>query len=414
MISAPNHLLQLSGSKLFGFLIITLLGLACTPKVITKPRTTTSTQNADPVAKAKEIETFSEAKVAVLIPFDLASYDLKTLSRTQLKSADMAIDFYQGLLMGFDKASESGFNFKLDVFDTRDDIDRVGTLTNNMALKNSNLIIGPVFPAQVKAITKFAIANDKPIVSPLAASTPSDFDNPTLISTVANISVHAQNIAEYIGSHFNASSSVAVLINTKKASDEDYAAPIRNYLAKKYPTLLVQEFSSTQVFETKMMRNKNYAVVLCSDDGRFVSPSLSKLYRLKNLPKDAYSIQVFGHPNWTKQNYNIEQLQSLNTIVSSSFYVDYQNSSTKQFITDFKTKNKLEPSEYAFRGYDVGVYFGTLLAKHGKVFLDFITKDSYKGLHNKFDFSYNPKAGYFNNHVYLMRYRNMSIQPIND
>jgi ABC-type branched-subunit amino acid transport system substrate-binding protein len=70
----------------------------------------------------------------------------------------------------------------------------------------------------VKYISNFSIANKLTIVSPLAASKPSDFNNPNLVSVVNNIDQHGAKIADYIASHYTSSKTIVVLINPKKNS----------------------------------------------------------------------------------------------------------------------------------------------------------------------------------------------------
>ena len=118
-----------------------------------------------------------------------------------------------------------------------------------------------------------------------------------------------------------------VLINPKKTADEQFAAPIKQRIKEKYPSYIIQEFTTTYAFETRMIKGKKYAVIICSADMGFVNPSIDKIFKLKNLKTGGYDLNLFGHPNWAKQNYNVAQLQNLNTIISTSYVIDYKSSS---------------------------------------------------------------------------------------
>lgn len=397
--------------KFFIFILI-VFAAACSPKikpVVNKP----AVSKPDPQNVAKPVKKFTEASISLMLPFKLDQLNLKTATKAQVENADMAIDFYQGVKMGIDSASSLGLNFKLNVFDSRDDNDQLAVILKKEALKQSNLIIGPVFPDGVNYITDFALSNDMPIVSPLAASKPSDFNNPKLISIVNNIDQHGAKIADYIATKYQSEQTIVVLINPKKTADEQFAAPIRERFKEKYPSFIVQEFTTTYAFETKMIKGKKYAVVICSSDMGFVNPSIDKLFKLKNLKIGGYEINLFGHPNWSKQNYNVNQLQNLNTIITTSYLVDYKNISVINFIKKYRVKFNFEPSEYSFKGFDIGFYFGKLLVKHGANYLDFITKEKYKGLHNSFEFAFNPEFGYYNIDLMLVQYRNSTLNRIN-
>ncbi len=405
MISVRNRQQLLSGNKLLSLLAFIVVFAACSPK-ITKP---VATAPAKPVEQ-KPVAKFTQGNISVFIPFQLNQFNLKTVTKAQIGKADMALDFYQGLMLGIDSAANEGLNFKVNVFDSRDDNSQLAALTKREAVKSSNLMIGPIFPDGVKYMSQFSEANKMPMVSPLAASKPTEFNNPYLISVVNNIEQHGVRLADYIAKQYKADQSIVVLINTKKSSDEQFAAPIRKQFAQKHPSFVVQEFTSTFIFETKMVKGKKYAVILCSDDAPFVSPSLTKLYRLKNVA--GYPIQLFGHPNWAKQTYSIDQLQNLQTVLSSSYYIDYKSKPVVDFIKAYRAKYEFEPTEYAFKGFDTGYYFGKLMAKHGLSYLDFLVKENYKGLHNDFDFGYDAEYGFYNKHLMLLQYKNTSLSQI--
>ncbi|HTM99691.1 MAG TPA: ABC transporter substrate-binding protein [Pedobacter sp.] len=394
---------------------LAVVTVACSPKV-----SPVKTPPAKPVPResassgpVKPVQKFTEANVSLLIPFKLNQLNLETATKAQIERADMAIDFYQGVKMGIDSAASFGLNFKVNVYDTKDESTQLLSLTKKEELVNSNLVIGPVFPEGVKNFTNFAISNDLAMVSPLAASRPADFNNPKLISIVNYIDQHGEKIAGYIGAKFQAANSIVVLINPKKTDDEEFAAPIRAFFKQKYPTLIVQEFASAYTFETRMIKGKKYAVIVCSSDIGFVTPTIDKLAKIAKLRAQDYQFYLFGHPNWLKQNYNINQLQTLNTIISTSYSVNYKDANVISFVKKYRANFNFEPSEYSIKGFDIGFYFGKLLAKHGKNYLDFITKDKYKGLHNSFNFGYSPLYGYFNKDLMLLAYKNLTLNLIN-
>jgi ABC-type branched-subunit amino acid transport system substrate-binding protein len=402
---------MINSSKFFFFLIVIGIISACSPRVV----------NTAPPTKEKPLESkvekpvkrFTEANISLLIPFKLDQFNPATATKAQVDRAAMAIDFYQGVLMGMDSAASYGLNYKINVFDTKDENSQLATLFKKESLRTSNLIIGPVFPEGVKYATNFAMANNLVMVSPLAASKPSEFNNPRLISVVNNIDQHGEKIADYIAKRYIAKETIIVLINPRKTADEQFAAPIRMRLKLKHPQFIVQEFTSAYAFETRMIKEKQYVVIICSSQLSFVAPSIDKLYKLKNLKTGGYAIDLIGHPNWAKQNYNVDQLQELKTIISSSYTIDYKNQAVINFIKKYRSRYNFEPSEYSFKGFDIGFYFARLIARHGPDYLDYLTKDKYTGLHNSFDFEFDPKYGYFNAELMLLQYKNLTLTIVN-
>ncbi len=112
--------------KFFIFIFIVFVA-ACSPKikpVVNKPIVT----QPEPQNVAKPVKKFTEASVSLLLPFKLNQINLQTATKAQVENADMAIDFYQGVKMGIDSASSLGLNFKLNVFDSRDDNDQLAVI----------------------------------------------------------------------------------------------------------------------------------------------------------------------------------------------------------------------------------------------------------------------------------------------
>ncbi|MCX2450965.1 amino acid ABC transporter substrate-binding protein [Pedobacter sp. PLR] len=408
MISVQNHPLQLSGNKYWLIICIAFLFSACSPK-IRKP----ANKKPDGQGKEKEVEKpverFTQANISLLIPFRLNEINLKTATKAGVDKAAMAIDFYQGFKLGIDSAASLGLNFNLNVYDTRDTNAQIDGLLSKGTLTYSNLLVGPVFPQGIKHITPYSIARNIPVISPLAATHPKEFNNPNLISVVNNIDLHAAKIVNYVAKNYSPENTIVVLINPKSTSDEVVAAPLREYFKVNNKAFVLQEYPSVYSLETKMQKDKKYVLIVTSADRKFVVPTLDRLMKIKSK---GFDLNLFGHPDWIKQNYNVDKLQALNTSITASYHVNYHSPATLQFIKKYRAAYRFEPSEYSFKGFDIGFYFGKLFAEHGADYLKYLTREKYEGLHNTFDFYHDEKLGYINTSLMLLRYKNFAINIV--
>lgn len=409
MILVQNRQLQLSGNKFWQLIFICFCLSACSPKARTNKSVKKEPEAKEsPVAKADQ--KLTEATVSLLVPFNANAQKTKSGNKAELEKSAMAIDFYQGFKMGIDSAAAKGLNFRLKVLDTKDNNAQLASLIAAGKLSSSNLIVGPVFPDGQKFISNYSIANHIPVISPLAASHPDEFTNPNLISIVNNIDLHAQKIADYIVAEFDPAKTVIVLINTRKSTDEMLAKPFRDYFQKgKGIKYAFQEYSSVYAMEAKTVPGKGYLVLLASSDRQFVIATLDKLVKMKG---SGTQINLFGHPNWTKQNYSTEKLQLLNTKITSSYTVDYKNAAVIDFVKKYRKHNGFEPSEYSFKGFDIGYYFGKLLSEHGVNYVKYLPEEKYKGLHNSFIFVKDKQLGYINVGLALLEYKNYALTPV--
>lgn len=401
----------MSGNKLWYIVFICSCLAACSPKV----RTDKSPEAAKaPVAQkpaANPDHKLKEANIALLLPFNLNRARIGTSSKIETEKSALAIDFYQGFKMGLDSvAASTGMNFRLNVLDTRDNNIQITALLKSGQISGSNLIVGPVFPDGIKFITNYSIANNIPVVSPLAAIHPNEFNNPQLVSMVNNIEIHAQRIGNYIVKEYNPSKTVVVLISTQKPDDELLAKPLRTFFQKEKATeFALEEYSSVYSMEMKMVAGKDYVVLLTSAERPFVVATLDKLSKMKNA---GAKLTLFGHPNWLKQDYNTEKLQALNTKITSSYLVDYKSMPVISFVKNYRAAYNFEPGEYAFKGFDTGFYFAKMLAEHGSSYLKHLPQEKYKGLQNSFSFSRDEKLGYINTGLLLLEYKNYALNPV--
>lgn len=410
MILAQNHLLPLSGNKYCLIIFAGLFLSACSPKVINTPAKKTEPVKIEEKKAEKPAVRFSQANIALLIPFRLNEINLKTATKAEVEKSAMAIDFYQGFKIGVDSAAAMGLNFKLNVYDSRDNNTQVAGLIQNGGLNTANLIVGPVFPQGLKFIRNYSIEKHIPVINPLAATHPDEFNNPNLISIANNIDLHIHKLGDFITKSYNPANTVVVLINPGSPEDEVMGKPVRTYFSASKKQFVFQEYASVFNMELKLIKNKKYVVIVCSPDRNFVIPTLDKLVKLKNA--GLLDLDLFGHPDWIKQNYNTDKLQILHTTVTSSYKVNYTSAAVNEFIKKYRSAFRFEPGEYAFKGFDIGFYFATLLAQHGPEYLQYLTKVKYKGLHNNFSFIQNEKSGYINTSLMLLRYEDFALNIV--
>jgi hypothetical protein len=106
-------------------------------------------------------------------------------------------------------------------------------------------------------------------------------------------------------------------------------------------------------------------------------------------------------------------LEKLNTYHTSAYQIDYKSSRNLDFIKYYRFKFSLEPSEYAFKGFDIGFYFGKLMSDNGKGFINELTKQPFDGIHNDFKFVEDAKFGYYNSSLMVLKYQEGQLKKVN-
>ncbi|MDB5014103.1 MAG: hypothetical protein JWQ25_2305 [Daejeonella sp.] len=412
MILVPNHQLLSSGNKLVVGIAFAILLAACSPKTtIVKIPDKVEPVKAPSSSTEKIRKSISKSSVALILPFYLNTINPKTASSKDIGKRNLAIDFYQGFKLALDSLSSEGYNFNLKVFDSQDQETRIVNLARAKSVLENDLIIGPIFPKQIKAFGEFAELNQKLQVSPLAASMPTTFNNEHLVTVNNTIDQHAWEVASFIVANYKPADINVVLINTQNAEDSKFANPVKKYLKNlSQNKITFAERPNAKNIESALLADKSNLIIIASDEVDFILPTINRLYI---LAKNQYRIELFGHPNWIKiPRLDTEKLQWLNTHLTASYFIDYTSNEVKQFIARYRDEFSLEPSEFAFKGFDDGYYFGRLLAKYGSDYIQYLSTEPYQGLHNSFHFKRDGKVGFINMDVMMLQYNGFELQKI--
>lgn len=415
MISVRNHLPPLSGNKWLIFLGIALLAAACSPKVrpvMAPPKTKTEKPAPKPLPPKPKPVPARQSSIALLLPFGLdhlnagASYTTATL-----KQANIALDYYQGFRLALDSLTALGYNYKLRVFDTQGNANVSRKLAFNPNIWGSDLIVGPIFPDDMKAFSSALTAPRKPIVSPLSPAAPATIGNQNLVTIIPPLAQHAATAAKYI--HSRLQPQKVFVLKSGYSEDNNYIIPFKN-------TVDSISKHSIKVIQTVVVRGRLDALIPQLSETSpniFIVPSTSQafititMHSLDTLAKH-YPVMLFGHPNWEKYSFlHSDILQRLRTHITSADEVDYKAPATVKFMTDYRQAYQAEASEYAIKGFDEGMYFGKLLGENnGDVRA--MTKADFSGIHNDFHLVKKPGVGYINTHVNVMDYRYYELRKV--
>ncbi len=420
MILVLNRLQQLSGNKILIFLGIMFLA-ACSPKTLPEKRSPV-TPSPDkpvkdrpvPVQKPESVEKTSkpEMVISLVLPFDLTGVNYKTAGTKDLAKAELAIDYYQGFKMGLDSvANNSDTHFKLQVYDSKDDPANIGILASKAGIKNSDLIVGPVFPNGITAFATYSKAMKKLTVSPLAAADPETFNNPYLISINNSLDQHVYKALSFIKSDLKPKK--IVLIRSGQTEEYKYAVPFKkglDSLAKgiAFAEIGIKAVGYENVYKSLSPVGLN-VIVLPATDRNFLLSITKELDKLTSN----FRIAVVGHPGWEKLQFlDGAVMEKLNAYITSSYKIDYKAPQTERFIQNYRANFNLEPGEFAFKGFDTGYYFAQLMEKSGKDFKNLLTQEHFDGLHNGFDFVKDARFGYYNSDLMVLKYQGFQLVKV--
>lgn len=415
MTSVVNRLQPLSGNRWFIFLFIALLGAACSPKLrpaAVHPVNKEPAKSAGKTQPAKENTpaTPKTPAIALLLPFGLDHLaSVSSYTTSSLHEADIALGYYQGFKLGLDSLTGQGYNYKLMVYDTRGDKAQSHSLANNPAIRASDLVVGPVFPDDIKAFTGNFTSMRQPVVSPLSPAPPSTYKNQQVITMMPPLEYHAWAAAKYIKEKINPEK--VFVLRSGFNEENEYLIPLKraiDSLGKKHIkiiTLTVVHGQLNSLIPQFSTTSPN-VFIIPSTDQHFLTVTLRSLDSLHNL----YPVTVFGHPNWVNFSYlKAELLQRLDTYITSSDRINYKAENIVAFMRRYRETYHTDATAFAIKGFDEGFYLGQQLSAGN---LKNLAQTDFSGLHNDFKFEKKTGLGWINTHVSVYKYANFELKKV--
>ncbi|WDF54525.1 ABC transporter substrate-binding protein [Mucilaginibacter sp. KACC 22063] len=417
MTSVQSRRQPLSGNKgLKALLLVAALAVGCSPKTrVMNPPTEQRPAKTitKPVEKPRQEPVTREATASVismLLPLKLEELS-GGYSAADLKQANMGIDYYQGFKLALDSLTAEGYNFRLQLFDSKDQAAEARNLSLNPKVRNSDLIVGPIFPDGIKAFSETAIGKKKMLLSPLSPAAPNQFHNPMLITATPPLDYHAKRAARYVAERLKPKK--VFILKSGFSEDNKYITPFKHELdslsrlkIKVVPFTVVR--GNLQPLLAQLSKTEENVFIIPAVKQAFLGVTLRSL----DAVAKTYPVTVIGHPNWENMSFlKADLLQRLKTVITSTEHVNYKLGSTVTFVRAYRKAYHIDPSLYAIKGFDEGYFFGHLIAESNgaQIKPELI---NYDGIHNDFHFVKQPGIGWINAHVSVLKYSNFELKVI--
>jgi LysM repeat protein/ABC-type branched-subunit amino acid transport system substrate-binding protein len=326
------------------------------------------------------------------------------------------LDFYQGALIAIDSLKNAGMSVNLWVYDTEKNATKTKALLAEQGLSKADLIIGPIYPESLKPVAEFAKERHIPIVSPLSSNSFLLNQNPYIFQVNPSFTTQLTEFTkkmELCGDqnivliHEADSTSSSMVENLKtlikdqilKCAKADQLHFKEVTYAPGSPAPEIQErISQSLAYE------KENIIIVPSNNEAFVTDLLGTLHTLATYYK--YPISLYGFPRWQRfRNVELDYYYKLQLHLFTPFYVDYSLTKSKDFVSEYRSRFRVEPTQFAFHGYDVFMYFLSALNQYGPDFRNCIQNLDIDLLQTEFDFKQSGSSeGFENRSINLIRY----------
>ncbi|MDQ1150439.1 MULTISPECIES: ABC transporter substrate-binding protein [Sphingobacterium] len=425
MISVQNHPLQLSGNKIWVAALVALCLASCTTKKSTVLRSPSSGHGEQqtavtkpPVDKESTITKMGDTqrvngyavknnRIALLLPFELSNI-AGTVKKEDVERSSLALDFYQGFQLGLDKIAKEGALFDLQVIDSRDNVAYNATLGTAVNVKDAVLVVGPVYPREIKSFGQTFANKNVLQVSPLAATMASEFSLPNLVSITPSIRTHAETLAKYVAEQYYNGDQIVIY----DAGDDDskqFLINFANEITKANPQAKVKTVMSINELNNSLVLAGTNHIISGTANKNLVKGLLDAMDERFLNPGNQF--KLYGHPNMAKLSFeNFENMDFYALTITSSNLVDETDGDTKKFIGNYKAAYKVDPSEFSYKGYDAALYFGRLIHQYGVDYVSRMTQEKFSGLNSDYRFEFYPKWGYANRSLGMLVYHDKKFE----
>jgi TolA-binding protein/ABC-type branched-subunit amino acid transport system substrate-binding protein len=286
-------------------------------------------------------------------------------------------DMYEGIKMAQKDLENEGVKLKLFAFDTERNDTTVQELVKKEWNSEIDLIVGPLYPNNIKELMKLAEAKKINIVNPMGNNNELLNNNPYLFSVESTPETQGTKAAEFALSNF--AGKTAFIYFGEKLQDSLTAFAYQKRLEKEtgYQVITQRLKSKVGYYNylndlTKFSKADSAHLFICTDEE---SKAINFVSALRSAKR---GFPILTYRSWLDfSQLSFEQLEQLNVHFLMTDYI-LHNKATGEFQREYINRTNVFPSRFAYIGYETFYYFGKLMATFGTNFQDVLKRKSYE------------------------------------
>ena len=362
---------------------------------------TTTSQNQTSTLQLEKPLTNQTKKLALLLPFNLAKVQSDTVNTIadrlkKDKFLNMTLDFYSGAMIAIDSIKKLGIKIEVSVFDSEEtkNSSNIAKLINDNRLDTFSAVIGPFYQANIEKTAELLSASQVAVISPLSKEVGKSF--PNLVQTITSPNIIRAAIFDFMRSK---NGNVIAVVDKKKVSVKKYI--VENQKDVRFAAVDPNGALNVGSLKSQLVKNKINYVVMETANTSMIKATLTALLSVQPF----YNVQlVILEPNETLDTDEIE-FESLIKLKLLYPSMSRENDSDEAMLFEntYKAENKITPSVFAIRGFDVTFDILMRLSQTSS-FLDSLSIQSTEQVESKFEYIKTENGGYANKGAYILFY----------
>ena len=358
------------------------------------------------------IEPDKELKAALMLPF---MTNRRNIDFEKSITSDIATDFYLGAMMALDSVKKLGLSVNLKVFDTQNNKTLISRYIIENDFSDTDVIIGPLFIGNIELISKALQNKNIAILSPVSQKDHSVFGSNKLIQATPSHEKLMNKVLNHIKFNYNGEN-IVIFSDTTQAIIPQLVKTLAvleplDSLTKIEIIKPKKGYFMPELFREKIVKEKDNILILITED-----PVVTKdvVQNLGVLPKEINATFFAMNKGSNFNEVNNNYLAHVNFHFPVSSFIDREDENVKKFIYSYKYKNKAEPSDYSFKGFDVT--YDALLRFASFEDIDSALIAGYSNrIATKYEYDSNGYGkGFINQGVYILKYDGLNIVKVED
>lgn len=321
------------------------------------------------LAESKKKETYN---VAVLFPFLL-----EELSPDRKITNQFVLDTYEGIRLAVESLNASGKKINLFAYDTKKDSATTAGILSRPEIRQMDLIVGPLYPVSSKLVSSYTYHHKINMVNPLSYNSEVIGGNPMSFLFKSSLETQAKTAALYASKAFKENPSTIILYGTS-AKDSILAYTYRRVAEENGLEISYMKKSSSESaaqllnFLTETETNEYGVDIPVVTPGHVfitMTDELVAANAISAIEIRGDKLPLIALEDWLDLRFvSYEQLERLQIKFVAPNYINYEKETVENFKDNYIKTTKNLPSEFAYSGYDMMLFFGDMLHEHGQYF----------------------------------------------
>jgi len=282
------------------------------------------------------------------------------------------VEYYRGVLMACDSLRAHGISTDIRAWNLAEHGD-VQHVLNDPKAADCDLIIGPLYTKQVKALGDFALRHDIRLLIPFSINSNELFDNANIFQVFQNGNQTNNSYVFRFYQRFKGSHVVIIDCNDSTSTKGSFTTVLRRKLEQEGATYSITNLKSSEAkFRQSFSPAKHNVVVLNTSRSQELNVAFAKLNGLKMTSADL-QISMFGYPEWLMYiRQHLDNFYKFDTYIPSTYYMSPLSHRAEHFKKKYRWNfhQDMQPyhQHYAVTGFDQAYFMIKGLHMYGTHF----------------------------------------------